>query len=148
MSGRSGTGSIDYPVIMPDFGKPEPQRIMESLKTNNTTSYKTGLNTFSFMKDSSRSRHPLDGNSQLCYERKHDGSKYSNLHWSNSDSRGAVAWGSENDRVKYFRDQQGAGIAWEHRVPHSSSCSSYIETGVRNDNGAIGGFIRWALGFN
>lgn len=148
MSGRNGTDYFNYPTTILGLLKSEPRRIMESLESNNTTSYRRGPNTFSFTYDSSRSKYPLDGKSQLFCERKHSDSWSTSMHWSPCNGRVTAALGSEKDRIKWFRDQQGAGLAWEHKVRHSPIHSSHIETGARHDNGPISGFIRWALGFN
>jgi len=121
------------------------QTPIQQLLENNIISYRTGRNTMSFTWDGSKSANPLDGNRQLRVERSHGGA------WSTgatkSDSRDTLAFGPRDNKVKWIQDPEGAGIGLEHMMSHNSTVSSHFESGVRNNNGSLGGF-RWTLGLN
>ena len=55
--------------------------------------------------------------------------------------------GSKNDRIKWVGDQNGSGLVWEHTIRHNNYVSSYVEAGVRNNNGKPSGVLAWVLGF-
>lgn len=79
-------------------------------------------------------------------ERSHGG-KWSSRATGTRD-RVTLAFGSADDKAKWIRDGEGASIAWEHRTQHNKDACSHFEVGVKNNNGGVGAFFRWAIGFN
>jgi hypothetical protein len=114
--------------------------------TSNGATYQARRNTFSLDMGGCASPNPLDGNYQRSFERSHGGAL--STRFTQSDTRNTATFGLANNKVKYIRDADGAGIGWESKHRHNKAFTSHFEVGVRNNNGTVGGFWRWALGFN
>ncbi|KAF5242750.1 hypothetical protein FANTH_8549 [Fusarium anthophilum] len=116
----------------------------------NIHKYETGNKTFALVQDSHKDGagfvNPLDGQSQLRMDTKHSAT------WSSratvSPDQVTLGTGSKNDAVKWRRDKDGTEVAWEHKVRHNSNVCSHIETGTRNNDGALQYFFKWAIGYN